>query len=471
MRSNALVRLGAALAVAVAVALATASGALAASTLTVNQTTVNIAAANNIANDMTITLNGASLTVNDAADDITTAVAQCAGSGTKTVTCTFAAPITRLDADVGNMDDKLRADSNAFVLLIGGDGSDEVTATAPAGATENTNMYGDDTSRDPTGDGDDRIVGNDFGNFVVAGGGRDTLTGGAGSDDLLPGPGDGDSAVGGGGDDRIAWRVEDGTGDILDGGPGFDTLTATGITFTAPFAAALSIDLTPGTVQQTADGAASATATGFENAFGAGANITLRGTDGPNTLNTDNGNDSVTPGSGADLVDVAGGDDQVLVRDGFGDRVRCGAGADTIEADQFDELYDCETVARVSVLPAGVDRAGPKCTVRNLPARMKRKRFLGTLRPSVGCDEAAALEVRLAVRVRPRRGRLHSARAGDLVLAERSLGRAAGTRNMRLKVPRRLRAALGRRFSARLVVIARDRFGNRGSVTRTVRVR
>jgi hypothetical protein len=89
------------------------------------------------------------------------------------------------------------------------------------------------------------------------------------------------------------------------------------------------------------------------------------------------------------------GADRVFVRDGFGDRVRCGRGADTVEADQFDELYDCENVARVAVLPPGVDRAAPVCAVRRVAARLSRKRFLRGLRLSVTCNEPTTLEARL----------------------------------------------------------------------------
>ena len=62
-------------------------------------------------------------------------------------------------------------------------------------------------------------------------------------------------------------------------------------------------------------------------------------------------------------------------------------------------------------------------------------------------------------------------RAGQLVLAEQARPLAAGEQRLTLRIPRRLRAALGRRFAATVTVEARDQFGNRGTVTRVVRVR
>ena len=86
------------------------------------------------------------------------------------------------------------------------------------------------------------------------------------------------------------------------------------------------------------------------------------------------------------------------------------------------------------------------------------------------CNEPTSLEARLTVPVRRRGGRLVTVKAGQLVLAEQASPLAGGERRLRLAVPRRLRPALGRRFAATLTVVARDQFGNRGAVTRVVRV-
>ena len=460
------------LALASALLGASAPAALANSTLTISATpTVQITAAAGKANDMRITLNGASLTVVDPGDPID-APLPCTGSGTTTVICNLASPIQGLSADVGDQNDRLRGDTTASMALSGGDGSDEVTVAAIPGVPDpGTNVDGDDPGGNPAGDGDDLLTGGDFGDFIEGGGGRDTLIGGGANDTLRPGPGTGDSVDGGPGDDFARWALGGASGQTFAGGPGVDIIDVRGIEFGPPFDTAISVNLVSGELRQTGGGAESATAREFEDADAAGATVTIVGTDGPNELFTSEGDDNVTGGAGADRLFVFDGADSVFVRDGFGDRVRCGRGTDTVEADQFDELYDCENVARVAVLPAGVERVAPVCTVRGLPRRLTRKRFLRRLRPSVGCNEAAALEARLSVRVRNRRGRLVTARAGDLVLAERELPLAAGRRRVSLKVPRALQRVLGRRFSARLTVVARDRFGNESRSTRTVRVR
>ncbi len=72
---------------------------------------------------------------------------------------------------------------------------------------------------------------------------------------------------------------------------------------------------------------------------------TLIGSAGPNELITGPGNDTITAGAGIDRVTADAGDDTIDVRDGFSDRVRCGAGTDTVVADTLDLIgADCETV-------------------------------------------------------------------------------------------------------------------------------
>jgi hypothetical protein len=215
----------------------------------------------------------------------------------------------------------------------------------------------------------------------------------------------------------------------------------------------------------------SASVTQIEDLDAGGSPINASGTDGPNLLRTFDGDDVLDPRGSPDRVDAGGGADQLRLRDGFADLGLCGGGVDTVEADQFDELFDCENVQRQSVRPAGVDADAPACSIAGVRSRVRRRAFLRGLSPTLSCSEQATVLVRLTVPVRRRRGRLVTARAGDLVLAERTLqAGTAGTRT-RLAVPRRLRAVLGRRFRATLTATARDEFGNTGLVTRTVRVR
>ncbi|HYF25505.1 MAG TPA: hypothetical protein VD931_07175 [Baekduia sp.] len=79
------------------------------------------------------------------------------------------------------------------------------------------------------------------------------------------------------------------------------------------------------------------------------------GGDGADVLGGGDGADDVQAGLGSDEVDAGGGDDQVRVRDGLRDVVRCGDGADRVDADTLDEIdVSCEAVTRaVTAAPPG----------------------------------------------------------------------------------------------------------------------
>ena len=129
------------------------------------------------------------------------------------------------------------------------------------------------------------------------------------------------------------------------------------------FGASVLVDLPDSRVTQTSGGTASASAGAFESFQGSGSVFTVTGTDGHNALTTGAADDLVDPRAGPDRVSTGSGADRVLARDGFGDRMECGPDADTVEADQFDELFDCENVDVAQVLPAGVELDAPVCTV------------------------------------------------------------------------------------------------------------
>jgi Ca2+-binding RTX toxin-like protein len=76
------------------------------------------------------------------------------------------------------------------------------------------------------------------------------------------------------------------------------------------------------------------------------------GGEGNDRLVTGGGNDVVTGGPGVDEIDSGAGDDRVHSRDGLPDTVRCGDGADRVEADDLDNVaLDCETIARMLTAP------------------------------------------------------------------------------------------------------------------------
>ena len=112
------------------------------------------------------------------------------------------------------------------------------------------------------------------------------------------------------------------------------------------------------------------------------------GGDGDDSVAGGGGNDAVDGGSGIDSLDGGPGDDRLGARDGFGDHVTCGEGADQVVADSFDDVAgDCETVGRATVAPptgggGGDDGAPPKVeaggSTRQRIGRRGRIRVLAT---------------------------------------------------------------------------------------------
>ena len=204
---------------------------------------------------------------------------------------------------------------------------------------------------------------------VVHADGSDSVSGGPG-DDWVEGAG---SVTGGDGDDslrQISGSAQGGTGDDLlvnpgagplDGGPGFDTIVFDYSVFTSQQAVGLA--LTDATINgsvvstgiedydvTTSDGAVADTVdsrpySGRVTFRARAGDDTFLGGPGADVADVGPGNDVVDPGPGSDLVLGGDGDDSISVRDGFGDVVECGPGADTVTADRNDVLSGCETVS------------------------------------------------------------------------------------------------------------------------------
>jgi hypothetical protein len=125
------------------------------------------------------------------------------------VTCT---PASRLEAELGDGDDKLTLSAPIPAGMSGGPGNDRLSVVAVlAPAT----LSGDD--------GDDTLSSAGGADVLGGGPGFDTLSGGEGDDQLDGGTG-GDSADGGGGFDSIVLRDE--VTDTAACGPGRDTVRA-----------------------------------------------------------------------------------------------------------------------------------------------------------------------------------------------------------------------------------------------------
>jgi hypothetical protein len=119
----------------------------------------------------------------------------------------------------------------------------------------------------------------------------------------------------------------------------------------------------------------------------------------------------------------------------------------------------------VEPAPLGPDTAAPVITLHRVPSRLTVKRFLRGVVARVTSTEPVSLEIALLGRART----ASIARAGDLVLAERSVGISAAARRVRLKPSRRL-VARTRRFTVRLRVVATDAAGNRTAAVKRIRV-
>jgi RTX calcium-binding nonapeptide repeat (4 copies) len=321
--------------------------------------------------------------------------------------------------------------------------------------------------------GDDLITTGNGNDSASGGDGKDTISTGDGDDSGNGGGDDGDTVDLGPGNDRLQLFEFDGSGDLYQGGPGADSIELNVFDVQPPggVLAALDLDLNSGALNQTGQAPTQESAVAFEDARTGVGNDVIAGTAGSNMIRTGSGNDRVAPGAGGDHLILEDGDDSADTRDGAFDRVLCGAGTDTVQVDQLDELVECESIAVTQIRPAGADLDDPGCRVTRVKKRYKRKAFFAGLRPRAACDEATAMTFSVLAALRRVRGRLITAKAGDIVLAERSFRISTAARRPKLKVPAKLRGAIRGRFKARLVVEATDEFGNRTGITRRIRVR
>jgi hypothetical protein len=455
-----------ALTAACACLLVAPAAAQAAGTVTVGSSggklTVRFEEGADVENNMTLTSAPGSVVVHDSADTITTAAGICQGSGTTTVTCT-SPDIAGSQAVLGTFDDRIDIVGPLDALVFGDSGNDTMSSAAATVTTPG------DSAIMSGGTGDDIITGGAGQDGGAGGPGTDLISLGSGDDEGEGNEGPGDVIDLGDGNDYAFLTAADENGDSYRGGPGLDIIEQnTGST--PPIA--LALDLAGGSLGGT--NSPSASVTGFEDVFlSSQASSTVLGTADANRIVASTGADTVDPGAGPDYLELLNGDDRALVRDGFPDYVACGEGTDSAEVDQLDTTEGCESVAAAPVRPAAADADPPGCEIRTLRASLTRTALLRRgVRPTVSCDEAVQLELRLLGRARRGRGgRLQIARAGDLVLAETALPLDAAPRKARLRVAKRLRRAMPRSARLRLVVVATDRFGNSQTLTRRITVR
>jgi Ca2+-binding RTX toxin-like protein len=154
----------------------------------------------------------------------------------------------------------------------------------------------------------DIIIGSRFGDRIRGARGSDVVRARAGADCVSGGRGI-DRLSGQRGRDRLVGNAD---ADRLFGGPGRDRLIG---------------------------------GPGNDGLAGRGGNDRLSGGKGPDRLNGGGGRDRLNAGGGTNRLNGGGGNDRLISRNGFQDKVRCGAGTDRVRADADDNvLGDCEVV-------------------------------------------------------------------------------------------------------------------------------
>ena len=236
----------------------------------------------------------------------------------------------------GDGNDTIFTNANDSTAADGGAGNDTITAASFVHGGDGDDVihmmvtyYRGDVHGDA---GNDTLYASSIGSYLAGGSGADMLVGDAGADALVSGdwatgtfnaiPDSGteqDTLLGGGGDDEI-WA---GYGDIIDGGPGTDTLHLTltaapaGVTIdtagTNPAASIANIELIDSIV-----------GTSFDDRF------VVHGLTSLLTIDGGDGNDTVS--SSDSSVNLAGGNgDDLLISGVAGDIFEGGPGTDTVD--------------------------------------------------------------------------------------------------------------------------------------------
>ena len=199
---------------------------------------------------------------------------------------------------------------------------------------------------------------------------------------------------------------------------------------------------------------------GRDRLAGAGEDDRLDGGSGDDALAGEDGADTLDAGLGRDLLDGGAGDDLLRGRDGQADDLRCGAGADRVEADTLDVVAaDCERVERAPIAPppepgaAGADERSPRVRAGAAATQpLGRVRILATSSERGVLSASGFLDVGgLSLPVQGDR-RPVSVGGGGVVLRVRLAARE------RRRVMRALRR--GRRATVRMGVVGTDRAGN-----------
>lgn len=353
---------------------------------------------------------------------------------------------------------------HADVDAIGGTGgADVLDATGARGSVTLLGSSGDDVLTG--GPGDDALSGEL---------GADTVSGGPGNDILDAGDHDSDPPTpdrlnGGEGDDVLE---PGGPADDLVGGPGWDAAKFVQHSGLGQEGYGMEITLD----DQANDGWRGGDEndnvhSDMESIQTFQGNDRIVGSSGAEHFDTGYGNDDIEGRGGVDHIEAGPGADNIHSRDGGFDLVNCGAGADaTVQGDEGDRLENCEASA-LTPLPSPPDTTRPELVLGGA-TRISARAFARARGVTVTArtNETSSLLGEAVVR-----GMI--ARAGDLVIGERSLPLAnAGTRRFKIRFSRRDVRAINKRlrrrsFAMTLRVTATDAAGNRTAATRRVTIR
>jgi hypothetical protein len=341
-------------------------------------------AANGERNVLTLTGRGGTYTIEDAVSPITAGIG-CTQLASKRVRCSSvpSGPIESVYLELRDQDDSFVSSASNYVEAIGGDGGD-----------------------------------------VLRGGGYpDRLYGGAG-DDVLDGGLGPDWLDGGDGRDRVDYSsriapVKVSIGSWWSSGEYWE------------------FDFVSSSVEEAAGGS------GDDRLTGTGGPNTLIGGPGADTLDGRDGDDLLEGGAGADRFEGGDGDDTLRSRDDTADTLTCGAGKDSVDADDVDTLAaDCE------LPPAPAGAAPPGATLDRVPKSVRLTRR-GYLRIRISCP-ATAVEgctgsIKVQVLGRSRGATVSARRRGDgekfsLKAGESKVTKVKISRNGRRRVLRKKKA-------------------------------
>src|SRR3954454_17115285 len=321
-------------------ALAAPSAAHAATATTADGNLHYTAAAGELNNVSFARVSGNTFRVTDVGAVITAGTG-CAQESPNVVRCTTARgrPII---ANLGDQNDSAASRTSRTVQLFGEDGNDRLAGasgrdTLDGGAGDDNLTGGSGADRLRGGSGNDQLSGNS---------GRDNLQGGDGNDVLDGGSGN-DFESGGNGDDVLRQGVAPNGADSLFGDGGNDT-----VDYGARAAPVnVTVDDQPGDGDRRSNERDNVRSS-VERVIGGAASDVLIG--------RESSADTLIGGAGADVLDPLRGDDHVYGGPGI-DEIRlralsrpcivCGAGVDSVAADERDVTApDCEKVRRTAAM-------------------------------------------------------------------------------------------------------------------------